>query len=304
MFQPIDDRSSTRSLPFRHLSRRSPWSAFGTVALGVAFSAGCSDEGGDPSTGGTGGASTGGAHTGGTSTGGANTGGMSTGGTNTGGMSTGGASTGGTSTGGTSLGGASTGGTAATTGGASNGGTSNAGATNGGSSGGPGGTSGAAGGGAGGAAAGGAAGGGSGGAKMSAGCSTTPATLKSATVNQATPVNSIMVGGQNRQFLTRWPANYDSKKAYPLHLGLHGANGNISENGRDNFGLWSLSKDSVIFVTLVANGGLWSAASDLTYADAVLKQVESELCIDTSKIVLEGFSQGAAMSWYLLSRDG
>jgi poly(3-hydroxybutyrate) depolymerase len=55
----------------------------------------------------------------------------------------------------------------------------------------------------------------------------------------------------------------------------------------------------MIFVTLGAMGGLWSATSDLAYADAVLKQVESELCIDTSKVVLEGFSQGGAMSWYL-----
>jgi poly(3-hydroxybutyrate) depolymerase len=37
----------------------------------------------------------------------------------------------------------------------------------------------------------------------------------------------------------------------------------------------------------------------------VIKQVESELCIDTSKVVLEGFSQGAAMSWFLTgSRPG
>lgn len=111
----------------------------------------------------------------------------------------------------------------------SSGGTSNAGAKNGGS----GGTSGATGTPGGGSSTGGAAGGagagGTGGGKMSAGCGTAPATLKSATVNQATPANSIMVGGQSRQFLTRWPANYDSKKAYPLRIGLHGTNGNISE---------------------------------------------------------------------------
>jgi poly(3-hydroxybutyrate) depolymerase len=163
-------------------------------------------------------------------------------------------------------------------------------------------------GGTGGGSAGGSAGtgGGSGsGGKMSEGCNKAPATLKSATVNQATPTNSIMVGAQSRQFLTRWPASYDNKKAYPLHIGLHGANGNISENGRDNFGLWTLSKDSMIFVTLAAMNGLWSSTSDLAYAEAVLKQVESELCIDTSKVVLEGFSQGGAMSWFLTgSRPG
>jgi len=140
---------------------------------------------------------------------------------------------------------------------------------------------------------------------MTDGCGKAPPTLKSATVNQATPVNTISVGGASRQFLVRWPTSYDNKKAYPLHIGLHGANGNISEDGRDNFGLWTLSNGSVVFVTLAAVGGLWSATSDLAYAEAVVKQVESELCIDTSKVVLEGFSQGAAMSWYLTgSRPG
>jgi poly(3-hydroxybutyrate) depolymerase len=80
---------------------------------------------------------------------------------------------------------------------------------------------------------------------------------------------------------------------------LHGANGSISENGKDNFGLWSRSNNAVIFVTLGAVNGLWDGPRDLTYADAVIKQVESELCIDTSKVVLEGFSQGGAMSWFL-----
>jgi poly(3-hydroxybutyrate) depolymerase len=140
---------------------------------------------------------------------------------------------------------------------------------------------------------------------MSAGCGKAPPTLKSATVNQATPTNSITVGGTSRQFLVRWPTNYDNSKAYPLHIGLHGANGSIMENGRDNFGLWSLSKNTVIFVTLGAVNGLWSAQTDLAYAEAVWKQVEAELCIDTTRVVLEGFSQGAAMSWYLTgSRPG
>ena len=166
-------------------------------------------------------------------------------------------------------------------------------------SGGTGGTAGAGGG------AGGTAGSTSTGAKMSAGCGKAPPTLKSATVGQATPVNTISVGGMDRQFLVRWPSTYANSKAYPLHIGLHGANGNLAENGKDNFGLWTLSKDSTIFVTLAAVSGLWDGPRDLTYADAVIKQVESELCIDTSKVVLEGFSQGGAMSWFLTgSRPG
>src|SRR5205814_8232217 len=108
--------------------------------------------------------------------------------------------------------------------------------------GGTGGSAGAAGGGGGGGGTGGMAG--SAGAKMSAGCGKAPPTLKSATVGQATPVNTISVGGMDRQFLVRWPTDYANTKAYPLHIGLHGANGNLAENGKDNFGLWTLSKNS------------------------------------------------------------
>lgn len=68
---------------------------------------------------------------------------------------------------------------------------------------------------------------------------------------------------------------------------------------KTNFGLWSLSQNTVIFVTLAGVGGNWDGPTDLAYSDAVLKQVESELCIDTSRIILEGFSQGGAMAWYL-----
>ena len=270
---------------------RSSRAALGTLALGVALSFGCSDAGTDnPGTG-----TDAGTSAGGTSTAGASTAGSAT-------------TNGGTSAGGTGAGGLH--GTGDSVAGRGGGGSSNAGAQNGGaggSTGGLGGTSAAGGATGGGTAAGGSAGAGGGGSttKMSAGCGQAPPTLKSATVNQATPVNAITVGGTSRQFLTRWPANYDNKKAYPLHIGLHGANGNISENGKDNFGLWTLSNNSMIFVTLGAVGGLWSATTDLAYADAVLKQVEAELCIDTSKVVLEGFSQGGAMSWYLTgSRPG
>ena len=145
----------------------------------------------------------------------------------------------------------------------------------------------------------------SGGAKPSEGCSKTPSTLKSATPGQATPVNTISVGGTNRQFLVRWPSDYKNDTPYRLHIGLHGFGGGLDENGKDNFGLWSLSKNTTIFVTLAAVGGSWDPNVDLAYADAVVKQVESELCIDTSRVMLEGFSQGGAMAWVLTcSRPG
>lgn len=143
------------------------------------------------------------------------------------------------------------------------------------------------------------------GTKASAGCGKSSSTLKSATVGQATPVNTVSVGGKSREFLVRWPSNYKNDTPYRLHMGLHGYGGSLSENGKDNFGLWSLSKDTTIFVTLAAVGGSWDFTADLAYADEVLKQVENELCIDTSRVMLEGFSQGGAMAWVITcSRSG
>jgi poly(3-hydroxybutyrate) depolymerase len=37
----------------------------------------------------------------------------------------------------------------------------------------------------------------------------------------------------------------------------------------------------------------------LTFVDDILKAVEADLCIDTSRVELEGFSQGGAMVWNL-----
>lgn len=294
----------------------------GSLALCLALGTGCSSDGG-------GGASSGGSSgSGGSSTGGSSTvhgsggaggassasgGAIGSGGSSaTGGSSASGGASGGSTTVGSSTGGKGGSSSANADSGAGGGpaGTGGASATGGstavtGTGGGGGGSTGKTGGstGAGGTSAGGSTGTSpSGGTKPSDGCGKDPTTLKSATVGQASPVNTI---SGSRQFLVRWPSNYDNKKAYPLHIGLHGYGGNLSENGKDNFGLWSLSKNSVIFVTLAAVGGSWSGSTDLQYADAVIKQVESELCIDTSRVMLEGFSMGGAMSWYITgSRPG
>jgi poly(3-hydroxybutyrate) depolymerase len=97
----------------------------------------------------------------------------------------------------------------------------------------------------------------------------------------------------------RWPSDYDKATPYRLILGLHGHGGSWQESGLTNYGLWNLSKGSTIFVTLSAIDGNWDDTTDLTYTDEVLKLVEAELCIDTSRVMLEGFSQGAWMASYL-----
>jgi poly(3-hydroxybutyrate) depolymerase len=139
-------------------------------------------------------------------------------------------------------------------------------------------------------------------AVRSSGCGKTP-TLKNSpsTANQ----NTLTVGGKSRQFIMRWPDNYDNNHPYRLILGLHGATGKDTDIGPSYFGLFALANNSTIFLAPSADGGLWNATNDTAFVDEILKAVEADLCIDTSRVMLEGFSQGAAMSWTLAcSRPG
>jgi poly(3-hydroxybutyrate) depolymerase len=137
----------------------------------------------------------------------------------------------------------------------------------------------------------------------SAGCGKTPALKKSGSSN-FTP-NTLSVAGTSREFVIRWPDSYDNSHPYRLHLTLHGYGGSYSETAGNYFGLWSLSNNTTIFIALSAISTDWRTGDNLAYVDAVLKAVEDDLCIDTSRVTLEGFSQGAAMSWTLAcSRPG
>lgn len=93
----------------------------------------------------------------------------------------------------------------------------------------------------------------------------------------------------------RWPTNYDNTHPYRLILGFHGAGGSDTDIGPSYFGLFALSNNTTIFVAPSASGGIWNATTDLTFVDEILKAVEADLCIDTSHVELEGFSQGGAM---------
>ena len=141
---------------------------------------------------------------------------------------------------------------------------------------------------------------------MSMGCGKAP-TLKNSASGTSFTYNTITSGGTSRQYILRWPSNYDNTHPYRLIIGLHGATGKGSDVARNPayFGLFDLSQGSTIFIAPDAAGGLWSAASDTTFVDDILKQVEADLCIDLTRVELEGFSQGAAMAWTLAcSRAG
>jgi hypothetical protein len=144
----------------------------------------------------------------------------------------------------------------------------------------------------GGAGFGGAAGSGTGGGeKRSAGCG------KTRTLQDGN--RTVQSVGTQRSYALRVPTDYDNNHAYRLILGFHGATDSSKNVAPSYFGLWELAQGSTIFAAPDAVGGIWKADTDTKMVEDLLEQLEDDLCIDTSRIVLEGFSQGGAMTWTL-----
>jgi poly(3-hydroxybutyrate) depolymerase len=141
------------------------------------------------------------------------------------------------------------------------------------------------------AGAGGAGGGSAGGATSSAGCG------KARTLQDGN--HTLQSGGAERSYIMHAPATYDNAKPYRLILGFHGATGKASDIAPSYFGLRDLAGDSTIFAAPSAVGGIWNATTDTAMVKDLVTQLKDGLCIDTSRIEIEGFSQGGAMVWTL-----
>lgn len=136
------------------------------------------------------------------------------------------------------------------------------------------------------------------GTNPSAGCGKTR-TLQNGTI-------TIQSNG-TRQYILRVPDNYSNTRAYRLIVAYHWLNGSAQEvaNGGSwasetpYYGLWNLSNNSTIFVAPVGLNAGWANTNgqDVTFTDAILSQVQNELCIDRSRIFATGFSYGAGMSY-------
>jgi len=241
--------------------------------------------------GGTSGSGGGGMSTGGSLTGGVATGGVATGGVATGGVATGGVATGGVATGGVATGGVGTGGMA--TGGIATGGVATGGAETGGTEPGTGGST---------AGAAGASGsGGTGDVGRSAGCGKT---------RTLTNGRKTIQSNGTREYILRVPDDYDNEKPYRLIIAYHWRDGNatqVAEGGNGGstedpyYGLWDLAENSTIFVAPEGLNAGWAntGGQDVAFTDAILAQLEGDLCIDTTRIFATGFSYGAGMSYAL-----
>ena len=115
---------------------------------------------------------------------------------------------------------------------------------------------------------------------------------------------TISVSGSNRTYNLKIPDNYDMNKAYRLMVAYHWMNGTANNVTSDNYdGLWSLSQNSTICVAPQGTGNRWSnsGGSDVEFSRQLIAKLESELCIDKTRIFCEGFSMGGSMSYAMAS---
>ncbi|GAB2884044.1 CE1 family esterase [Streptomyces mayteni] len=122
--------------------------------------------------------------------------------------------------------------------------------------------------------------------------------------------HTIQSGGKNRSFILDVPDGYDRNRPYRLVLGFHWWGGTATDVATGQtverdvwayYGLKRLANNSTIFVAPqgISNGWANAGGEDVTFVDDLLRRLEADLCVDTSRRFALGFSYGGAMSYSL-----
>ena len=129
-------------------------------------------------------------------------------------------------------------------------------------------------------------------------------------INKTGTYHIASAGGRG-DYIIDIPTGYDKDKPYRLVFGNHCMGGSAArvaaaDNGDDLSGFYSIKtladKDNSpgIYVALQGDGGgTWNAPNDLKFFADVLALVEGNLCIDTTRVFVAGFSFGAMFSYAL-----
>jgi poly(3-hydroxybutyrate) depolymerase len=131
---------------------------------------------------------------------------------------------------------------------------------------------------------------GAGGVEKSAGCGKAR-TLQNGTIN-------ITFSGASRKYILRVPSDYDNTRAYRLLFAFAESGSSAQSVADRNYFTMATqdSKNTIFAAPDAANGaGSWSK-NDVQLTDAILAQLEADLCIDKTRIFATGFSFGGAMS--------
>ncbi len=162
----------------------------------------------------------------------------------------------------------------------------------------------------GGAATAGAGGGGGASSGMSAGCGKEPGEEPRKYVQHDMVVNVAPAYAPkftNRKYYTYLPNNYDPNKAYPLVFYGAGCGATMSEAQP----AMQVFNDQAILVFLLQVDSCFQAGSsgtadspDIPYFDQALTEIETNYCVDQSRVFMSGYSSGAWFSITLSCSHG
>jgi len=133
---------------------------------------------------------------------------------------------------------------------------------------------------------------------VSAGSSSSPV------VKPGTHMETMQSGGQNRDYIIHIPSDYDGIRSLPLVFVLHGFGGSDEEMARSTGMIPKADQENFIVVFPQGTGhpSAWNAviipqpvitADDLTFFRDMISRFEQRLHIDTKRIYVAGFSNGA-----------
>jgi poly(3-hydroxybutyrate) depolymerase len=111
----------------------------------------------------------------------------------------------------------------------------------------------------------------------------------------------ITSSGDQRHYNITLPADYDMNKPYRFLYASHGLGGDGDDITREKYyGVENIAEaaSSTIFVAASGLGGAWGQ-KDHPLFDDILALVKKNLCVDTSRVFVTGFSFGGMYSYSL-----
>jgi polyhydroxybutyrate depolymerase len=115
--------------------------------------------------------------------------------------------------------------------------------------------------------------------------------------------------GRERVYTVVVPDTYAPETRYPLVFALHGGGGNAA-GARTQTDLEKVAAGRAVFVYPDAIGGSWNLDAETTHNgdvalfDAALLAVHNNLCLDSRRVFVTGFSNGAYMANQLACKRG
>jgi polyhydroxybutyrate depolymerase len=119
---------------------------------------------------------------------------------------------------------------------------------------------------------------------------------------------SIMADGQSRSFIVHVPSSYTGLTAVPLLLDFHGLGGTAAGQANGSGYRAASEKDGAIHVAPQGIDNAWNVGpccttsrtiDDVAFAKALVAKLETDGCIDSTRVYAAGTSMGGGLSHYL-----